>query len=389
MRANDAVLAEVLEESHTAPAGDIPRLIDSAARRMGLTGARLYVSDVQQVLLLALPQPGTPPQETELPVDGSLGGLAYRTQKVRESRDGTTAWVPMVDGIERIGVMRATAPSFTPAVLQASRSLAGLATLLVVSKSTHSDLLVARERARRMSVQAELLWAFLPPRTIGTDRVTSSAVLEPAYDIGGDAFDHSFSNGGLHLMLVDAMGHDLASGQASALAMAACRATRRSGGSLADIVATIDRTLEQWMPQRLMTAVFAHLDSTSGDFTWTNCGHPPPLLIRDGRIVPHALERHPELPLGFAFHSGHPPALHHARLQPGDRVLLHSDGVTEARSTAGELFGEQRLVDTVVRSTASGDNAPEALRRLIVDLLHHQDHRLHDDATILLSEWHP
>ncbi|MFJ5549186.1 PP2C family protein-serine/threonine phosphatase [Streptomyces sp. NPDC093225] len=389
MTANDAVLADVLEESHTAPARDIPRLIDRAARRMGLTRTRLYVSDVQQVALLALPQPDTTTQDAELPVDGSLGGLAYRTQEVRQSRDGTTAWVPMVDGIERVGVMRVTAPSFTPAALEACRSLAGLATLLVVSKSTHSDLLIARERTRRMSVQAELLWAFLPPRTIGTGRITSSAVLEPAYDIGGDAFDHSFTNGILHLTLVDAMGHDLASGQASALALAACRSTRRSGGSLTDIATAIDRTLEQWMPQRLMTAVLAHLDSTSGDFTWTNCGHPPPLLIRDGRIVPHALERRPELPLGFAFHTGSPPPLHHARLQPGDRVLLHSDGVTEARSTAGELFGEQRLVDTVVRSTASGDNAPEALRRLIVDLLHHQDHRLHDDATILLSEWHP
>lgn len=75
---------------------------------------------------------------------------------------------------------------------------------------------------------------------------------------------------------------------------------------------------------------------------------------------------------------------------PGDRVLMYSDGITEARSSDGDLYGEERLADSIIRSTASGDSAPEALRRLIRDLLSHQDqHRLHDDATVLLAEWHP
>ncbi|MFD9570086.1 SpoIIE family protein phosphatase [Streptomyces sp. NPDC059982] len=63
--------------------------------------------------------------------------------------------------------------------------------------------------------------------------------------------------------------------------------------------------------------------------------------------------------------------------------------MTEARSRDGTFFGEQRLADTVIRSTASGDSAPEALRRLIQHLLTHQEHRLRDDATLLVAEWHP
>ncbi|MFI6149694.1 PP2C family protein-serine/threonine phosphatase [Streptomyces sp. NPDC051109] len=136
----------------------------------------------------------------------------------------------------------------------------------------------------------------------------------------------------LHLTLVDAMGHDLASGGASGAALAACRATRRSGGDLRDIVATIDRTLTQWIPDRLLTAVIAELDSDQGDFTWINCGHPPPHLIRDGHVLQNALERPAHLPLGYGFHTADPPAQEHVRLQPGDRVLLYSDGITEARS---------------------------------------------------------
>ncbi|MFF0553906.1 PP2C family protein-serine/threonine phosphatase [Streptomyces sp. NPDC004311] len=398
----ESALAWVLEHSHGASARDVAGLIDDAARRLGLGGARLYLADVQQRLLVPLSRSGPvsapaisasgleETQKSEYPlleIDGTLAGLAYRSQQVQRAQAGAFAWVPMVDGIERIGVMWAEKLSADSAA--ACRALAGLAALLVVSKSSHNDLLVEQERTRPMSLQAELVWAFLPPRTIGNARATSTAVLEPAYDIGGDAFDHSFIDGILHLTLLDAMGHDLASGGASAVGLAACRSTRRSGGSLPDIATTIEHSLTQWIPDRLMTAVIAEIDTRDGDLVWINCGHPSPLLIRDGHVVQGALERPAQLPLGLGFHAQEAPVLHRTRLQPGDRVLIYSDGVTEARTPDGDLFGEQRLTDTVIRCLSSGDNAPEALRRLTQNLLEHQDQRLRDDATILLAEWHP
>ncbi|MEU7115146.1 PP2C family protein-serine/threonine phosphatase [Streptomyces sp. NPDC046182] len=399
----DEVLADVLERSHSASAAEVPGLIDEAARRLGAAGARLYVSDLQQVWLARLPlasersrsgalgytlsEPGGGVEGGRLEVDSSLAGLAYRTQKTQLTIDAGTAWIPMVDGIERVGVMEVSSPA--PGTHGMYRALASLATLLVVSKAGHSDLLVERERSRPMTLQAELLWAFLPPRTVGTSRATSAAVLEPAYEVGGDAFDHNFTEDRLHLTLLDAMGHDLASGGASAVGLAVCRSTRRAGGGLRDIASAIDRTLAQWIPERLMTGIVANLDTIRGELTWINCGHPPPLLIRDGRVLSKALERPADLPFGFGFHTDHPPRQHREPLQPGDRVLFYSDGVTEARSSSGELFGESRLADAVIRSMASGDAAPEALRRLILHLLLHQDQRLTDDATILLAEWHP
>ncbi|MFJ6940219.1 PP2C family protein-serine/threonine phosphatase [Streptomyces sp. NPDC101132] len=385
-----AVLAGVLERSHGASAVEMAGLIDEAARMLGAGGSRLYLVDVQQRRLVPLPQPGLAAEDGDgIDIDGSLAGLAYRGQRVQQARDEAVAWFPMVDGVERVGLLRLTGAGQDPRLTAAARALASLATLLVVSKSSHHELLVRRQRVRPMTLQAELLWAFLPPRTIGTRHATSAAVLEPAYDIGGDAFDHCFIDGTLHLTLLDAMGHDLASGGMSAAGLAACRSTRRAGGSIPDIVTAIDRALVRWIPDRLMTAVIAELDTEHGDFAWVNCGHPPPLLIRAGRVVPGALERPARLPLGFGFHGPEPPAVDRARLQPGDRVLVHSDGITEARSPDGDLFGERRLTDSVIRSTASGESAPEALRRLVRDVLVHQGHRLRDDATILLTEWHP
>ncbi|MFI0985966.1 PP2C family protein-serine/threonine phosphatase [Streptomyces exfoliatus] len=388
MSTYENVLAELLARSHLPSGRELAGLIQEAGLRMGFTGTATYLADLQQIRLVSLPQHGAADGRT-LDVDTSLAGLAYRTQQAQRSRDGHTAWLPMIDGVERLGVLMVTAPALDDALVGRAEALAAVAALLVVSKSSHSDLLVEVERARPMTVQAELLWEFLPPRTIGTADVTSSAVLEPAYDIGGDTFDHTLDDSGLHLTVIDSMGHDLASGGASAAGLAACRATRRSGGSLSDIVTSIDRILDEWFTDRLMTAVVAHLDTADGRLTWINCGHPPPLLIRQGRVLPQVLAREPDLPLGWGFLAASPPTEHSQRLQPGDRILIYSDGVTEARSPEGDLYGEERLADTVIRATAAGAPAPEALRRLIQGLRQHQDHKLRDDATILLTEWHP
>ncbi|MFD4658585.1 PP2C family protein-serine/threonine phosphatase [Kitasatospora sp. NPDC058444] len=390
------VLARVLVRSRALAPRELYGLVRDAARELGADGAQVFLADVQQRYLVALPdpavraRPGPGEAGHRIEVQGTLGGRAYRLQRTHLSAgEPATGWFPLVDGIERIGVLRVEAEELDEVMAECCEALASLVALLLVSKSSYSDFIVELTRGQPMSLQAELLWSFLPPRTIGTRDVTSSAVLEPAYDVGGDAFDHATAGSRLHLSVFDAMGHDLASGGASSVALAACRSTRRAGGGLSDIARTIDQALVRWIPDRLLTAVIADLDTASGELSWINCGHPAPLLIRDRRVVTGALQRPARLPLGLGFHEHEALPVHRARLQPGDRVLVHTDGVTEARSAAGELFGEQRLAQTLVQHMAGGEPAPEALRHLIHDLVTHQDHRLRDDATILLVEWHP
>lgn len=394
------LLGRVLEESHTTAPGALPALIGRTAAAMGLAGAAVYLADVQQGRLVALPSDAPSDDRADpaagqagdvLEIDGTLAGWAYRTMSERlSSGPGLTLWLPLADGIERIGVLRVAAASLDAATIDRCRTLASLTALLVESKSAFSDTVARTVRRRPMTLQAELAWAFMPPMTLGTRQVTSSAVLEPAYEIGGDAFDHSLDEGRLHLAVVDAMGHDLAAGGASAVALAGCRSVRRAGGGLAEIVAAVDGVLARWIPGRLLTAVFGEIDLAGGRLSWVNCGHPPPLLIRRQHVVPDALRRRSELPLGLG--EGYPVAnrtVHQTQLEPGDRVLVHTDGVTEGRGPTGEHFGEQRLLDLVVRSVAAGEPAPEALRRLVRALLDYQGAGLRDDATVLLAEWHP
>ncbi|MGK5555702.1 PP2C family protein-serine/threonine phosphatase, partial [Actinomadura kijaniata] len=85
---------------------------------------------------------------------------------------------------------------------------------------------------------------------------------------------------------------------------------------------------------------------------------------------------------------GRPVTLCTEQLQPGDRVLLHTDGITEARDQQGREFGLHRFVEFIIRHNADGFPVPETLRRLIRAVLAHHDGTLQDDATVLFVEWH-
>jgi serine phosphatase RsbU (regulator of sigma subunit) len=380
-----------LEEFLADPAHctlDLSSAVARCAKSLGLRHAVVYLTDLQQRHLVPLTDVAA-----TLPIDASLAGWCYRTQSLRveeSERDGMTAWLPLLDGAERLGVLAVHAQSLSAATLRESRALAALLAMMITSKRACEDSFVRRTRTEPMQLPAEMLRAFLPPRTIGNPYVVSTAVLEPAYDIGGDAFDHSLTTSTLHAAVLDAMGHDLASGLTSAVALAACRNARRTDADLRSLVDGVDEALSRWLPERFCTGILAQLDFSTGILQWSNCGHPQPLLIRDQRLVVDALARESDPPMGLRnLLTARERRVHEARLQPRDRVLLYTDGVTEARMADGRLLGLERFADYVIRASATGEIAPETLRRLIHSLLDSEDSRLRDDATILMFEWRP
>jgi serine phosphatase RsbU (regulator of sigma subunit) len=188
----------------------------------------------------------------------------------------------------------------------------------------------------------------------------------------------------------DGMGHGIVSAQLISLVVAAYRNARRGNQSLSETATHIESAVNDvFRMESFATGVMCELDTRRGLLTWISAGHHEPLLLREGRLV-RALQVEPLLPMGLNQHlsDGAPAPVGTEQLQPGDMLLLYTDGVIEARSPDGEFFGQDRLVDLVARNLAAGLPAPETMRRVVHALLDHQAGDLDDDATLLLVEWH-
>ena len=401
------VMADLLAASHLLAPGAVDAALAAAARPLGVRQARVYLADLQQRELAPLETGGGPPGPA-LAIDSTLAGRAYRDVQLHsmpapDGGDGFRVWVPLVDGTERLGVLELLARGVDEARLAQYRMLGSLAGLIIAGKSRYSDSYARTERSQPMSLQAELVWSLLPPRTVATGRVLVAATLEPAYEVGGDAFDYALRGDLLHVSIFDSVGHDLAAGLLASVAMASCRSTRRAGGSLPDVAARADHALaRQFGGSRFVTAVLGDLDTRTGLLRWIPCGHPPPLLIRDNRVVKQ-LTRKPRPPLGLDGMAGRPrraadggepdggpPApVYTEQLEAGDRVLLYTDGVTDGRAADGTPFGVDRFSDFIIRNSNEGTPVPETLRRLNQAITDYQKGRLYDDATIVLIEWMP
>jgi serine phosphatase RsbU (regulator of sigma subunit) len=271
---------------------------------------------------------------------------------------------------------------------------ATLLAALVVSKSMYGDSIVRLRRSAGMGLAAEMQWSLLPPLTFASETVSVAGGLEPAYAVAGDSLDYAVEAGTARFAVFDGMGHGLASAQLTSLAVAAYRNGRRAGLSLVETVEHVDAAIAHSFHQDgFATAVVGELDTVTGLFRWLSAGHLPPLLMREGRAVRN-LEVEPVLPLGLGRLSDPAPdgaqrrVVGQEQLQPGDLLLLYTDGVTEARSPDGEFFGLDRLVDLVVRNLAAGLPAAETMRRVVRALLEHQSGDLDDDATLVLVQWH-
>ncbi|MGW7490612.1 PP2C family protein-serine/threonine phosphatase [Streptomyces sp. NPDC054786] len=381
------LLQEFLAAVHTAPPSHFQALVDRYAAQIGLRRVTVYLVDLQQRQLTPLAG------GERLLVDESPAGWAYRTLglRVEESSAGPlVVWLPLIDGADRLGVVGMQVDALDGALLRRCRTLVAVLSMAITSRWRVSDHLVQRTRTDTMTLPAELVRSLLPPRTVGAARAVSTAVLEPAYELGGDAFDHALTESTLHAVILDAMGHNLASGLTTSIAMAGCRSARRMGADLPELVKTVDQVLADWLPEQYCTGIAARLDLLSGVLTWCNCGHPPPLLIRDHQVLDKALERPGEPPMGTpATLADASRTVHREALEPGDRVLLYTDGVTEARTAGGGRFGLGGFTDSIIRATAAGELASEALRQLMHAILESRHEGLSDDATILLLEWRP
>jgi serine phosphatase RsbU (regulator of sigma subunit) len=380
-------LRSLLHGSHLLAPDDLAATVGAHARMLGARETVLYLADYEQATLLPLPGMDVPERQ-ELPIEGTMAGRAFRRVQVVSSaaaQNSCRLWMPLLNGVERLGVAELVLPQApTGDRLDELRAFVSLIAELVVVNDAYSDVFSRLRRRKTLSLAAEMQWELLPPMSFGTDRVVVTGGLEPAYDVGGDSFDYAINGSMMDLLVIDSVGHGLPSAVLASVAISAYRHARRNQLELPDIAVEINAAIAtQIGASQFATAVLARLDIDTGRLRWINAGHPEPLIVRGPSLVrlPHCP---PSRPLGLQEER---PVCVETRLQPGDRLVLYTDGITEARSPQGEFFGEQRLSDFISAAAAAGDPAPETVRRLMRHVLTHQADQLQDDASIVIREW--
>ncbi|MEP7019586.1 MAG: PP2C family protein-serine/threonine phosphatase [Pseudonocardiales bacterium] len=388
--AGDRPIGAILRANQSAPPDELVETLALAVAGLGGTDVVLYLVDYAHVALM--PHPDELPhgvQPEQAAVDGSMAGRAFASGEpmASERDDGWHVWVPVTERTNQLGVLSMTLPTWNDDVESLCTELGLVAAHLVVTSAQYTDLPHLMRRRQNMDLAAEMQWSLLPPLSFSAATTTVAGLLEPAYEVGGDCFDYAYNDGILDLAVFDAVGHGVASSVLASLLMGAYRHGRRDGEDLRQLVETIDSAvLTCGGSAPFATGMLARFDIAAGQLTWISCGHPQPIVVRRGSTLDE-MEIVPALPLGLGSLASVVGDLVTVDLEPGDGVLLYTDGVVEARAVDGELFGEERLRDLLAREHLSGGRPQEVVRRLVRSTLSHAATRLHDDATLLYLRW--
>ncbi|MFD6299555.1 PP2C family protein-serine/threonine phosphatase [Streptomyces sp. NPDC060235] len=252
----------------------------------------------------------------------------------------------------------------------------------------------ARElvRARSVAETAQRVLLRPPPRRIGPLRTAwLYLAAEDDTQIGGDLFAVTRAAGASTRVIIgDVRGKGLAAIGEASVVLGAFREGAHRYATLPELTAALEvsvcRDLDEVADtehdpgEHFTTALVLDIPDTDAEAGMINCGHPPPLLLRDREVtVLHA--RHPVPPLGMC---ELPAASHHTdpfTFEAGDLLLLYTDGVIEARSPSGAFYP---LAERLASFPASGPDT--LLRRIHDDLVRHIGDEPADDAALLVIE---
>ena len=204
-----------------------------------------------------------------------------------------------------------------------------------------------------------------------------SGRIEPAFDIAGDSFDYAVDHT-IQVAIFDAVGHGLRAAILSALATAAYRYARRREEPPEQAYKQIDEAVAiEGFSHEFVTGLMCHFDLDEMEATVVNAGHMPPLRWRHGDV--EALDWvQPTLPFGL----GGSPSEFAVQLEPGDVLLLYTDGIVDAAPMQGSAWGLERLVERLISHHEAG-TLSRFCRSLLEELRAYVGAELRDDATLV------
>jgi sigma-B regulation protein RsbU (phosphoserine phosphatase) len=177
------------------------------------------------------------------------------------------------------------------------------------------------------------------------------AFIRPARQIGGDLYDFFWNDESLSFCIGDVTGKGIGAALVMAMTKTLLRAYSVFQYDPARLMSAVNARLsEETDPSMFVTAFCGLLDLRTGRLLYSNAGHEPPLIVRAGKPVERLISKS-GIPLGALRSFKY--VVEKVMLEPGDAVLLFTDGVTEAANRSQELFSTQRLREVVDRCGAS------------------------------------
>jgi serine phosphatase RsbU (regulator of sigma subunit) len=242
-----------------------------------------------------------------------------------------------------------------------------------VAKRAHAEMRHAREIQRRR----------LPADGISVPGCTVAALFEPADSVGGDMYDViPLPDGRVLLAVLDVSGHGVPAALYAALLRTILRREVMAGADLPPIVAALNDELINVVGSsgEFATCLLVRLDPHTGALDYLGAGHDAAIVVRPGSS-PQFLEGD-GLPLGIA--GARTEHVQAARLEPGDRLFLYTDGLHEVFDERGEQFGRERLVELLAATSAWPP--ADQLRRSVERLRQFAaGHSFLDDLTLLCA----
>jgi serine phosphatase RsbU (regulator of sigma subunit) len=355
-----------------------PEQFVSEARRISGAPVALYVLDIDGTHLLRLAGPDEFPDRLDAPL--ALGpelaedGIPELRARLQETLPGV-AMAPLWLRGRAIGLLLGLRTAEEP-LLELARHGAAAMELA----GGYTDAIDGARRRKETQAAAELQQSLLPPRIARMGGGVLAGSVLPSYEVGGDWFDYVENTDGAWIAIADAAGKGPTAGALGGIGLAALRAARRSEQTLEAAAQTMHEVIyDVGRPEFYVTAIVARWHAVYSVFSWINCGHPPPLVVRPDGSIEQLLVQ-PELPLGLLDRERRF-SRHQRRLEDDERLILHSDGIT-ARKTEDGLFGldgvERAVRDAPSRSaTAIAKSIQEAVMSSATE-------PLQDDAVALV-----
>ncbi len=353
----------------------LPEQLVAEAQRIADVPLALYVLDIDGSHLLRVAGPERLPERIESPL---AIGPELDTDGLAELRAG------LMDkpGIEVVPLwLRGRATGVILTLGRPRRPLTEIArqaAAAIALAGRYTDTFARGQRRKQPKAAAEIQQSLLPARISRISGGEVAGNVLPSYDVGGDWFDIVENLDGVWITVADGLGPSTRAAASSAVALGALRASRRSGGSTTDALLLMHRTLKEMPgPHAEMRALAARWDPATFRLELVNCGHVPPIVIRANR-EPEIITLPPGRGLGGR--SSPKPSEHTTTLEPGERLLMFSDGVAnEDEGQAG--LGLRGVIAAALISERGG--AADTVRKIHTAVLESCDSELRDDATVV------